>query len=115
FVSKGVVPVKNARLIRGSGVDPEVFRPHGELPRACNVVLPARMLADKGIVEAVEAVRFLSQSGQNVCLHLVGGSDPGNPHSLSVDRLNSWSDGCVVRWLGHIQEMPKLLTSMRIA
>jgi len=52
------VPRARLRLIPGSGVDVAAFRPVGRAPNPTPVVLmPSRMLWDKGVGEFVEAAR----------------------------------------------------------
>ena len=49
--SRGILPRCTTHLIRGSGVDLEGFRPHPEVSGTPRVLLPARLLIDKGIRE----------------------------------------------------------------
>src|SRR5207244_4371641 len=57
------VPREKAVLIRGSGVDVEAIQPTPEPAGLPLVVLPARMLRDKGVVEFVDAARMLHARG----------------------------------------------------
>ena len=52
--------------IRGSGVDLKAFKPSPEPQGVPVVVLPARLLRDKGVVEFVEAARLLRADGTQV-------------------------------------------------
>jgi len=115
LITKGIAPAEQVRLIRGSGVDPDDYGPAAILPCAPTIVLPARMLGDKGIVEAVKAAGILSRSGTTISLLLAGDPDPGNPRTLSVETLRGWDDGSGVRWLGRVSDMRPLLQSARIA
>ena len=56
LIAKGVVKAANARLIRGSGVDTDAFSPGSVPPGVPIVVLPARLLWDKGVGEFVAAL-----------------------------------------------------------
>src|SRR4029077_14035652 len=77
-------------LIRGSGVDVAWFTP---LPDpggdTVTVALVSRMLRDKGVREAVTAIRRLRGHGLAVELLLAGSTDPDNANSLSVQTLRS--------------------------
>src|SRR5262245_9905958 len=73
------------RLIRGSGVDLRVFRPSPESPLPPIVILPARMLYDKGVSEFVDAARLLKARQCPGRFVLVGGCDPDNPSAIARD------------------------------
>ena len=59
FTGRGIVDASRDVLIRGSGVDLSRFAATPEPEGVPLVVLPARMLRDKGVVEFVEAARLL--------------------------------------------------------
>ena len=62
FRSRGILPRCTTHLIRGSGVDLEAFRPHPEVTGEPRVVLPARLLKDKGIREFFAAADLLART-----------------------------------------------------
>lgn len=87
FVDNKIIQHHQATLIRGVGVDLSRFRyadMRGELPL---VVLPARMLWDKGVREFCEAAARLRESGLNARFVLVGGIDTENPAGIPVSWL----------------------------
>jgi glycosyltransferase involved in cell wall biosynthesis len=101
-------------LIPGSGVDLDQFYPVPE-PEGCPViVLPARMLWDKGVGDFVEAIRILKGRGVEVRALLVGDPDPGNPRSVDRERLIGWAREGIVEWLGHQTDMPRVLAHCHI-
>ncbi len=61
LISLGVVKKNKIDLIKGAGVDTEEFSFVEEYSDIPEVVLPARLLWDKGIGEFVEAARILSK------------------------------------------------------
>ncbi|MGH8598381.1 MAG: glycosyltransferase, partial [Gammaproteobacteria bacterium] len=68
------------RLIAGSGVDTaEYFVDLAREDATPLVVMPARMLRDKGVFEFLSAGKLLLRSGQNIRFALVGALDPDNP------------------------------------
>jgi glycosyltransferase involved in cell wall biosynthesis len=96
-------------LIRGSGVDLKQFRPT-PLPRDVPiVVLPSRMLWDKGVGEFVEAARVLRRRGIQARFALVGGMDPGNPAAVPRERIDDWVTEGAVEWWGMRTDMPEVL------
>jgi glycosyltransferase involved in cell wall biosynthesis len=103
------------RVIRGSGVDTQVFRPHAEPETVPTFVLVARMLWDKGVGEFVDAARELRQ--QNVaarCL-LVGEADPENPAAIAREQLRRWHSEGHVEWWGHRSDMQNVLANAHVA
>ncbi len=85
-----IVRPEQAVLIRGSGVDCSVFVPSPEPTGVPVVMLPARMLLEKGVKEFVEAARLLAASGCKARFVLVGDADPENPGSISRAQLEEW-------------------------
>lgn len=98
-------------MTRGSGVDLSRFAasplPEGERV----VVMPSRMLWDKGVAEFVEAARRLSGRARFV---LVGGVDPANPAAVPHDQLEQWVRDGVVEWWGMRADMPEVLRQATI-
>jgi glycosyltransferase involved in cell wall biosynthesis len=97
------VPDKHCEIIPGSGVDLDLFRP-GPIPDGPPVVmLAARMLRDKGVLDFVAAARILRSADRGVGrlarFVLVGAVDPGNPASLSRSEILSIkTEGAVELW-----------------
>ncbi|MBX6392709.1 MAG: glycosyltransferase family 4 protein [Burkholderiales bacterium] len=95
------------RLIPGSGVDVTTFRPLERAPNPVPIVmLPARMLWDKGVGEFVVAARQLAGRARFV---LVGGVDHGNPTAVPEAMLHAWVAEGVVEWWGHQPAMAEVL------
>lgn len=115
LVSLGAVDSRQAILIRGSGVDLLAYHAVAE-QRSDRplVVLPARMLRDKGIVEFAEAARLLSARGCCARFALAGALDPSNPAALSDEELAQLTSDTPLDWLGHVQDMPDLYRSAHI-
>ncbi len=82
FLESHLVDPKQVALIRGSGVDIQRFSPRPEPSGLPLVVLPGRMLWDKGVGEFVEAARVLQSEGLQARFALVGDSDNENPASV---------------------------------
>lgn len=93
-------------LIAGSGVDTDVFQPPAARTGArVKVVLPARLLRDKGVVEFVAAARILAERQLPVECVLVGAIDPDNPAAIKLETLNAWQAEGHVRWDGYCRDM----------
>ena len=103
------VPPENAVLIRGAGVDLETFCPAALEPEGTPVViLPSRMLWNKGVREFVEAARLLRAEGVKARFALVGDTDMGSPSGMPPRQLAAWREEGVVEWWGRREEMASI-------
>jgi glycosyltransferase involved in cell wall biosynthesis len=100
----------------GSGVDTSRFYPNEEIvAEPVRVVLGARMIAEKGVVEFVEAARQLRHAGVGAKFMLAGPVDPKNLSTLSEGQLRSWQAEGVIEWLGEVSDMAALLRQSHVA
>lgn len=104
------------RLIQGSGVDCTRFAPSARSPGdgRFRVLLPARLLLDKGLIEYVEAAHLLRAEGRDIEWLLAGTPDPGNPAAVPEPTVQGWVDAGLVTWLGHVEDMPSLFASVDV-
>lgn len=102
--------------IKGSGVDLSEFALSEFPPEPpVRVVLPARMLRDKGVVEFVEAARLLKPDyGSRVEFLLAGGIDPGNKSGISEQELQHWTGEGAVQWIGFQRDMASIFRTAHI-
>lgn len=118
FTRARLVKPERVRLIAGSGVDCTRFQPgangtaRGSEQEAFRVLLPARLLWDKGIAEFVEAARQLRREAAAAEFLLAGEPDPGNPAAVSENQLLGWVQEGSVVWLGQVEDMPALFHSV---
>ncbi|MHA7816758.1 MAG: glycosyltransferase family 4 protein [Pseudohaliea sp.] len=131
FVRERLVTGEQLRLIPSSGVDCGTFSP---LPggqsgdAAFRVLLPARLLWDKGVGDLIDAARKLramgrlaapqetgeadaAPSARPVRILLAGDPDPGNPAAVPEETLRNWQETGLVQWLGHVEKMRDCLRS----
>jgi glycosyltransferase involved in cell wall biosynthesis len=113
-IDAGLARESEVVLIPGSGVS---LAPYLDLPcepREDLVVLPARLLKDKGVVEFVEAARSLRKERPNWRFALVGTADYRNPSAVAEDQVRAWANEGVIEWWGHCDDMPSVLRRARI-
>lgn len=101
-------------MIRGAGVNTERFAPHAEPQGMPVVVLPARLLFDKGVGEFVEAARILKEQNIPVRMALVGDGDFGNPKSVRKEDLQRWKAAGDVELWGWRDDMHAVLREAHI-
>ena len=108
-----IAPEK-VRLIRGAGVDVAAFSVTAEPQGKLLVVLPARMLWDKGVGEFVQAARILRERGVDARFALVGDRDEHNPACVPLQNLRAWEAEGIVECWGHRQDMPATLAQAHV-
>jgi glycosyltransferase involved in cell wall biosynthesis len=100
------------------GVDIARFSPAPEPEGIPVVVLPARMLWDKGAGVLVEAARLLHAgtlpNERKLRVALVGVPDPGNPDSIGEDTLRGWKAEGAVEWWGWQEDMSTVYSRCHI-
>ncbi len=105
FVKNKLVSKNQYVLIPGSGVDVDKFKPAPYAEGIPLVILPARMLWDKGVKEFVEAAELVNQSGVKARFALVGDVDEGNPSAISRRQLQEWQEQGAIEWWGWQEDM----------
>lgn len=101
-------------LIKGAGVDTDLFVPTPEPSGPVVISLIARMLRDKGVVEFVNAARLIAKTGVNARFQLIGDIDSGNPTTLKQSQLEEWNREGIVSWIGHVSDIPTALSHSHI-
>lgn len=114
LLESGVLALDSITLIRGSGVDMQVYTPNPEPDGTVIVMMASRMLWDKGVGEFIEAAHLLKQRGVRARFVLVGNTDPDNPTSLTPSQLEALRLNEVVEWWGYRKDMPKTLSEAHI-
>jgi len=111
---RGTVDRSRIRLIRGSGVDTDVYEARPEPAEIPVVLLASRMLWDKGIGEFVEAAGILRSEGVVARFLLAGDGDEENPGSIPADQLSAWQRQGNVEWWGRCDDMPAVFSKVHI-
>ncbi|MBS4096053.1 MAG: glycosyltransferase family 4 protein [Sulfuricella sp.] len=115
LLNSGVAKAAQISLIRGSGVDTRHFAFSAEPDHQPPViVLPARMLGDKGVGEFVAAAQALKARGIAARFLLIGERDPDNPAAIPVAQLEEWHASGIVEWLGRRNDMEQQLAQANI-
>jgi glycosyltransferase involved in cell wall biosynthesis len=110
FVRQGLVGQARTRVWVGGGIDLDVVHASPEAgDNETLVVLPARLLVDKGVREFAGAARALRVSHGDVRFVLAGEVDPGNPATLSRCEIEGWVEEGVVEWWGWRDDMPDVI------
>ncbi len=114
FVDGGMISADRTRIIRGAGVNLDVFAPRPVPGGDPIVLLASRMLRDKGVKEFVEASKVLKSRGIRARFVLVGQSDSHNPTAIPPEQLDRWVTEGLVEWWGHRDNMSDVLPQASI-
>jgi glycosyltransferase involved in cell wall biosynthesis len=101
-------------LIRGAGVDPAAYRQVATVSGRPLVILPARLLHEKGVGEFVAAARLLRARGISARFALVGKPDLANPGSVSESEIAAWVAEGIVEYWGWRDDMPSVFAQAQI-
>lgn len=114
IVANGLADESSVSIIRGAGIDLDAYRPVVPTADAPLVILPGRLLREKGVGEFVEAARRLQKRGIKARFALVGRPDPANPASVGQFEIDAWvSDGVVEFW-GWQEDMPSVFAQAQV-
>lgn len=114
FLARGLVAREKTRLIPGSGIDLERFKPmHAsrEINAPIRFCLIARLLRDKGVVEFVEAARRVKVQYPNTVFNLVGPTSVKNQTAIPLEEVQGWVKEGVVEYLGETEDAKSVIAA----
>jgi glycosyltransferase involved in cell wall biosynthesis len=103
FVGNGLVRAGQARLLPGSGIDLEAFRPDprgGSRDGLFRFLLIARLLWDKGVREYVEAARLVRAEAPHARFQILGFLDVANRTAVPRSEVEAWVTEGLIDYLG---------------
>jgi glycosyltransferase involved in cell wall biosynthesis len=110
FTDQGFVTPDRSIVIAGSGVDPKRFFPKPELndQSSFKILVPCRMIWDKGIGDIVQAFKELPPN-HNMELWLAGQIPKDNPAAITQEQIREWEQSTPrLKWLGPVTDMNTL-------
>lgn len=117
FTKLGILNEKNEIVrIKGSGVDLETYY-ESKLPEfnVIKIVLPIRMLWDKGVKELREASDILRHKYKNKIQFILSGlADEDNKAGVPAAYLKEWEDDDYVKWIGYQRDMVSVYQNSHI-
>ena len=109
LINLKVIRDEKIDLIKGAGVDMKIFSFIKEPSQIPEVILPARLLWDKGVGEFVLAADILKKRGINAKFTLLGETDPHNPECIPDDQIEDWKKEGAVGVAGFQDDMAKCI------
>jgi glycosyltransferase involved in cell wall biosynthesis len=114
MIGAGLVAPERTVLIRGSGVDLDLFQPVPEPEGVPVAIMPARLVWPKGVREFVEAARLLRRDGIRIRMALVGEPPAHNRTSVPRAQIRSWVDQGLIEWWGYRSDMLQVYASCHV-
>lgn len=110
FIESGTVRKETIYFIKGSGVDLNKLAysepsDHNRL----SIIFTGRMLAEKGVMDLVQAAELLRSEYEDKIEFLLCGGLSSNPSAISESYMQSIADGRYIKWLGHRTDIGELL------
>lgn len=115
FVQKGLVNSDEVVLLPGSGIDTQRFAYQGvDFSQPIKFIMIARLIADKGVREYVEAAKLVKQEYSDVRFLLVGPSGVANKTAISHEEVDVWRREGIVEYLGEVEDVQPLIVDSHI-
>lgn len=96
------------RLVKGAGVEVKKYVP-SEIPlKTTIIILPGRMLWDKGVGEFVRAAKRIKERNIKARFVLVGDIDLDNPESIKQAQIDKWIESGIIEQWGRCDNMEKV-------
>lgn len=109
FIKGKFVHKANAYLIKGSGVYLDQFNNHANEDAPPVILMPTRLVHEKGVHIFVEAARLLKEKGVNAKFQIAGGETNHNPKAISRSEMENMVKDGAVEWLGRVDDLPDRL------
>lgn len=115
FLKNGVVKEEQVFMIKGSGVDLNLYcyTPEPENGKV-RVLFTARMIVEKGVFVLVDAALKLKEQYKDKVEFLLCGGLDDNPKAIKEEELKVVCDGGYIQWLGYRTDVLELLKSCHI-
>lgn len=104
LVKEGAVRAAQAIQVNGTGVDLDFWRPAPPVTKPVTFLLAARLLREKGILEFVEAAKWVKARYPGSRFILLGGLD-SHPGALSRSEVDGWVNESILEWPGHVMDV----------
>lgn len=101
LLKKFFINSKKIFLIPGSGVDISKLKPTPFYKRKNIVILPARVIKSKGIIEFINAAKYLKKNYSKWNFLVIGTLNYESPDSFSKNHLKNFLKLKYIKFLGH--------------
>jgi len=111
LIQKNIIDKRKVVKINGVGIDTQEWKRKSTAKEPLTVIMIARLIRHKGVLEYLEACQNLKTKYPSVRFIYVGGEDSGNPSGLKKEIFEKF-DG--VEYLGERSDIKELLEQSHI-
>ncbi|GGI75382.1 glycosyl transferase [Polymorphobacter multimanifer] len=108
-----VAPAQRSIVVSGSGIDLERFLPV-PLAEGRVVLLIARLVKAKGILDFVAAARIVRSRDPRIVFRLAGWFDDANPVAISRSEVAEWVREGTIEYLGALEDVRPALAACTV-
>ncbi|WP_107695710.1 glycosyltransferase family 4 protein [Campylobacter concisus] len=108
------IKVKSINILGGIGVDLDKFSYTKANTDPISFIFIARLLAEKGIFEYLEAAKIVKEKYKDVKFYIFGGFDEHNPFGLTQEELKPYLDSGVVIYPGFVNDIKERIVNSSI-
>lgn len=106
FEENNIIKNNVTQVLPGSGINLSHFKPTTEVEnKKFTFLLISRLIHDKGIIEYIDAIKYLKEKGCNANFQLLGNKDTEHRRGISEEIINSWIDSNIVEYLGSTDDV----------
>ena len=115
YIDQGIINESQARFIKGSGIDLNVFCYTPE-PRTGKIVvlLTCRIIKEKGVFVLSEAAEKLRKEYEESVEFWIVGALDDHPDAITKEEMDAVCDGGYIKWLGRRENVKELLEQCHI-
>ena len=105
LLGAAVIDEGSIRLIRGAGVDTNLFKLESIPSGLPIIILPSRVLWSKGIQDFIDCAKCINKNEVKARFVLVGTPDTQNPDAVPVRKLTTMDQEGIIEWWGYRDDM----------
>lgn len=115
YIKNAFIYESQARFIKGSGIDLNVFcyTPEPENGKIV-VLLTCRIIREKGVFVLTEAAEILRKDYDEKVVFCIVGALDDHPDAITKEEMNAVCDGHYIKWLGRREDIKELLQQCHI-
>lgn len=110
FLSNGIGSECKSYYLKGSGVDLNNYSNNIKSKDSkVRIIYTGRMIKEKGVKDLIDAAEILRGEYQDKIEFLLCGNLTNHPDSIKEEEIKSWCDEEYIKWLGHREDIARLL------
>ncbi|MGC4021610.1 MAG: glycosyltransferase family 4 protein [Cyclobacteriaceae bacterium] len=106
FVDKKLIKPEVTDLLPGSGIDLKKFTPSNYFRNEkFTFLLVSRLITDKGVLEYIDAIKYLKSVGVDAKFQILGAKDPYHKRGIKLEMIDEWVKAGTVEYLGTAKDV----------